>query len=257
MIETLQKLTGYKYILLTNRCNTAIYLAIKTLKELGENSVAILDQGGWITYEQYARQLDMKTERMETEDLLIIEKQEYDNILLTEPAGYAVYQDPEKIAAKKYLILDICGSIGKPIKYNADIIVCSFGKWKPIDARYGGFLGTNNEQIYEIAKKHCNEKLAFIEEKIKPKILDKIKHLDERYKFIEDKCKKIKEDLSEFDIIHPEMNGIVVIVKYKDDTEKDKITSYCEKNDLPYEECPRYIRYLGKAISIEVKRLTG
>ena len=36
--------------------------------------------------------------------------------------------------------------------------------------------------------------------------------------------------------------------------EKKELIAYCEKNGYEYTECPRYIRVLENAISIEVKR---
>ena len=68
-------------------------------------------------------------------------------------------------------------------------------------------------------------------------------------------CKKIKEDLKGFDIVHKDGNGLNVVVKFKDKSEKQKLIKYCKQNNYEYTMCPRYIRVLDKAISIEVKRL--
>ena len=67
--------------------------------------------------------------------------------------------------------------------------------------------------------------------------------------------KKIKNDLKEFDVIHRESKGINVIVKFKDDEEKEKIINCCKTNSYEYTVCPRYIRVNENAVSIEVKRL--
>ena len=40
-----------------------------------------------------------------------------------------------------------------------------------------------------------------------------------------------------------------------DFVEKEAITMYCESNGYEFTECPRYIRIIEPAISIEVKRL--
>ena len=52
-------------------------------------------------------------------------------------------------------------------------------------------------------------------------------------------------------IISPGHN---VIVKFNTDEEKEKIINYCDKNELEYTLCPRYIRVEENAVSIEVKR---
>ena len=70
-----------------------------------------------------------------------------------------------------------------------------------------------------------------------------------------EKRKKIVNDLKDFTIIHKNDLGFVVVVKFATDEEKEKIINYCNKESLPWTECPRYIRLNKKAISIEVKRL--
>ena len=49
--------------------------------------------------------------------------------------------------------------------------------------------------------------------------------------------------------------GFVVIVKFDNDTDRLRILSYCTQNGLEYTTCPREIRVMQDAISIEVKRL--
>ena len=66
---------------------------------------------------------------------------------------------------------------------------------------------------------------------------------------------KVKKDLANFEIIHRQLEGINVVVKFNSIDEKKKVIGYCKENEYEYTECPRYIRVLTDAISIEVKRL--
>ena len=61
--------------------------------------------------------------------------------------------------------------------------------------------------------------------------------------------------MTEYDIIHPESESLVVVIGFKDSEEKENIINYCRKNNYEYTLCPRYIRIGRDAVSIEVKRL--
>ena len=78
---------------------------------------------------------------------------------------------------------------------------------------------------------------------------------NQNVKFLLEKRKKVINDLVDYDIIHKNDLGFVVIIKFKDDTEKENLINYCKNNNLEWTECPRYIRINQKAISIEIKRL--
>jgi len=62
------------------------------------------------------------------------------------------------------------------------------------------------------------------------------------------------KDLDHFKIINEKEEGLVILVSFTTDNEKEKIIDFCQKNKLEWTECPRYIRLNEKAISIEVKR---
>ena len=127
---------------------------------------------------------------------------------------------------------------------NTDIIIGSFGKWKLVDAGKGGFIATDEElEVEEVTDK---ETLKLIE--------TKLLELPERIKYLTKIRNKVLIDLKDYNIIKPYDQGIVVIVKYKDQEEKADIETYCQKNDLEWTECPRYIRINEQAISVEIKR---
>jgi len=60
--------------------------------------------------------------------------------------------------------------------------------------------------------------------------------------------------LKDFKIIHAEEEGFNVVVRFKNDEEKEKILKYCEQKEYEYTICPRYIRVNENAVCIEVKR---
>ena len=88
-----------------------------------------------------------------------------------------------------------------------------------------------------------------------PLLEKKLKELKKRLNLLYGKAEKVKSDLKDFNIIHRDKKGINVIVKFDSDKEKEKIINYCKNNNLEYTLCPRYIRVMDKAISIEIKRL--
>jgi hypothetical protein len=84
---------------------------------------------------------------------------------------------------------------------------------------------------------------------------NQLKILTKKINFFHLICKKVKNDLRSFNIIHRDKNGINVIVGFKDQKEKESIINYCGSNGYEFTECPRYIRVNADAISIEIKRL--
>ncbi len=194
-----------------------------------------------------------------------------DAIIYQNPGGYHAEQPMKEIYSlcKKHgclVILDVSGSIGTKIGTKlcdgnyADILVCSFGEGKLIEAHTGGFISCKDKDIFESIKdsfKVLDEGDAEDKQWKLKLILKKIEELPQRIKFLTEKRKKVLSDLIDFDLVNKNHLGFVVVVKYNSETEKEKIISYCQKNNLEYTECPRYIRLNQKAISIEVKRLIG
>ena len=180
-------------------------------------------------------------------------------LLYQNPGGYHAEQPMEEIYSlcNKYgckVILDVSGGIGTKLcdgNY-ADILVGSFGEGKLVDAKTGGFISCKDKSVFDQAKNSL--KVLNEEERLKL-ILKKIEELPQRIKFLTRKRKKILSDLKDYDLVNRTHPGFVVVVKYHSESEKEKIISYCQKNNLEYTQCPRYIRLNQDAISIEVKRL--
>src|SRR3989338_8203460 len=74
-INELKELTGKKFVLLTQRGNASIQLALKLAKGKGFDKLLIQDQGGWITYKQYAEKLKFSIHELKTDHGLVNEKE--------------------------------------------------------------------------------------------------------------------------------------------------------------------------------------
>ncbi len=266
----LKFLTSHEHIEIVLRGNSAILSALTAAKK----KVLIPEEGGWLTYLQFPKKLGLESETVRCKEAVIDLKDlkvklsdknnPPDTFLYQNPGGYHAEQPMKEIYSlcKKYgckIILDVSGGIGTKLcdgNY-ADILVCSFGEGKLVEAHTGGFISCKNKELFDQIKssfKVLDERED--EEKLKL-ILKKIKELPSRIKFLTEKRKKILSDLKEFDLVNKNHLGFVVVVKYDSETEKDKIIQYCNQNNLEYTECPRYIRLNQKAISIEVKRLVS
>lgn len=255
VMEKLHELFGKDNIQLTRSGNKAIFTVLEYLKSIGKTKVLIQNQGGWLTYRDYPKKLGVEVIELKTDHGIIDisdfrQKADNESILLVNSLnGYFSEQPMHKLAStcvekKCVLINDASGSVGTEISLIGDIIICSFGKDKPINLHYGGCIAYNS---------------GVFSGEFDSKKMDKLNsELDKMFfrlqKWSDIHC-KIKKDLAEFDIIHRESEGINVIVKFKDDAEKEKIISYCDLNKYAYTLCPRYIRVNDNAVSIEVKRI--
>jgi len=170
------------------------------------------------------------------------------------------------------VIMDVSGSIGTDLcdgKY-ADILVGSFGEWKLVEAKAGGFISTKDKDLFEVIKKNAQMNVQMLDDQeILKLISQKLEELPQRISFLTEKRKKIIDDLKKYEIVHKNDLGFVVVVKYgqgsqKEDNQKasptgissrENLINYCKDNHLPWTECPRYIRLNKPAISIEVKKL--
>lgn len=266
---SLKKLTNKSKIFFTDRGNTSIILSLKLAKELGKKKVFIQDQGGWITYYQYIDKLKLEKNFIETnygivekKHLKILENYVDDKsvLLVNSMPGYIALQDMKLISefCKKkncFLINDSSGSIGTDSAKYGDLIIGSFGNWKPINIGYGGFIAFDKNMNFSVDfEKIFKENLKKEVKDFSIKLQEKLKNLNKKLRKINKEVISIKEKLKNFYIVHKDNNGINVIVKYKNEDEKLKIIEFCKLNNYEYVFCPMYIKILEPAISIEVMR---
>lgn len=260
--HNLADLSGCSNIKLVKSGNKAILYALRIAKRLGKINVFIQDQGGWITYYQYSKRLNLEVIKLKT-DFGLIDKHELaaklddkSVLLINSMPGYLALENMNDIAAicrenRSMIINDISGSIGTDNAKFGDIVVCSFGKDKPVNYGEGGFIGVKNSDYFDlIAMQEISPGAGFAE---------RIKTLNNRLA----KISVIREQLLaglinlgfQEKLIHPSRHGINIAVRFADDTEKERVINYCDKNNVEYTICPRYIRVECDAVSIEVKRL--
>jgi dTDP-4-amino-4,6-dideoxygalactose transaminase len=263
VIKQVKELTSCKFAEIVLKGNSAIDSCLSIIPR--DKKLLIPEEGGWIHYEKAPKKLGLEFDYVKCEDSKInlndlkekLSSGEYYAFLYDNPGGYFAEEPTEEIynICKEHnclVFLDIAGSIGTEYSFtqHGDLILGSFGRWKPINAEVGGFIATNNEELWNQLSFSILEDEESLE-----KIKQKINGVQERLKYLLDIRKKVLSDLSEMQIIHPNDYGLVVIVKYSTEEEMKKIIYYCDNNKLPYTECPRYIRINQKAISIEIKKL--
>jgi dTDP-4-amino-4,6-dideoxygalactose transaminase len=262
--------TGHAAIELTSRGNTAIFAALYVARKLRlkKKTVLIPDQGGWLSYRKYPKMLEMKIIELKT-DLGVIDPGELKKaldthdvncVLYQNPAGYFAEQDMKGIydacRGRCAVILDVSGSLGYPKMCDgnyADVMVGSFGHAKPVDVGYGGFVSIKEDRNHELAGEIFNT-TAFDDEYLEP-LYNELKGVGQKMDRLFRESGKIKDELKGFEIAHRDRKGINVIVMYDTEKVKQEIIAYCEKNKYQYTQCPRYIRVMRDAISIEVKRM--
>ncbi len=255
--KLIKEYTGHRNVFLTTRGNEAILAAMKAAHAANPKKyILVQDQGGWLTYRNFPKKAGLELKYIKTDYGLIspdsLDLEDACAIIFTNPAGYIAEQDTkgiyEKCSGKCIVIIDVTGCIGDSevcVGKFADIMVASFGKDKPVNAGYGGFVSSD---------KDIDAKDNFdIHEK--EKVYLGLKNVKDRLKKLYSISQNIKEDLKEHDVIHREKKGINVIVKFCSEEEKAVIIGYCEKHLYEWVLCPTYIRVSCDAISIEVKRL--
>ena len=263
VILKLKGLTNYKYVELLTKGNAAIWSAL----QLAKGEVLIPEEGGWLTYPTYPKKLNLGLEEVKCLDAVLdltdLRKKvkTADLLLYANPGGYHAEQPMLEIydicqRNGCLVVLDVAGGIGTKLcdgKY-ADIIIGSFGRWKPVNAQVGGFVATNNSDLFERMKPSF--KLLDGKENYQA-ILGKLDYLDQRIDYLLGRRDKVIEELTNLNlkIFNKDHLGFVVVVGYEKEQEKERIINYCNNSELEYTECPRYIRLNKKAISIEIKRL--
>ena len=260
IVAKLQELTGKDFIQLTERGNKSIKIALTLGLNLGKKKVIIPDQGGWMTYRKFAEKLGFEVVEVKTDlgllDLTDLEAKAKEDCMLIccSMPGYIALDNMDeimKICSKKgcLVVNDCSGSIGTDEAKVGDIVIGSFGKWKPVNLEYGGFIATSDREFYTDFDE------SYFDEKKYDDLMEKFDELNERLKMFEEKRKQIIEDLQSFKVVHKDKKGINVAVEFDDEDVKQRIVDYCKEHKLEFTTCPRYIRVNTDAISIEVKRI--
>jgi len=261
VLEKLRDFTKHKHVRITDRGNSAIFVALAMAKKINPKPFLLIpDQGGWISFRTYPKLLEFDIKEIKTDrgilNLKTLEEgtKNASALIMTSFAGYFADQPLKKISeiCKKndcLLIEDASGSLGDKTLCDgnlSDIIIGGFGRWKPVNLGYGGFISVRNKEFFEKAKEPFS--LFKVHSSIYGDLLPLLntKRLDALLKL----QKKVKKELKGIEIFHEDKRGLNVVTEYT-----DKVLKYCKEKDYQHVLCPTYIRVNEKAISIELKRL--
>ncbi len=255
----LKDLTRKKFVLFVKRGNTAIRLSLRLARSLGYKKVLMQDQGGWLTYKQFAKKEKLEPEELGTHYgmLRYTTLKDYSNcaLLMNSMPGYHALQNMklfEKVCKEQkiFLINDASGSIGTSQAEKGDIIFASFAKDKPVNIQnHGGFIATDKyEHVKFLEKENPDYDIDFEE------LLKKLNNLRKRLDYFKLVRNKVLDDLRDYDILHRKRPGINVIVRYYTEHERERLINYCNNEKLEYTLCPKKIKVLERAVSIEIKR---
>ena len=161
-IDKIRNLTNHSEVKVTSSGNNSIFIALSSV----EGDIIIPDQGGWHGFKQIAKYLNKNIITLKT-DLGLINTDYMDNLeikensalIFTSFAGYTAEQDTKAIS--KYCkssgittIEDASAGIGDSEQKlgngkNSDIIIASTGSPKMINAGSGGFISSDDEEIFK------------------------------------------------------------------------------------------------------------
>ncbi|MFP4524538.1 MAG: hypothetical protein ACLFO2_04490 [Candidatus Woesearchaeota archaeon] len=249
----LRKLTGKPHIAFTAKGNHAIKKALSLARKKREE-LLIPDQAGWLTYKPLGEKASYTIRTLKTDAGLITPDMttgDDKTVLLINTLPAYAFTIPAKAIAEKckeqgiLLINDTAASIGTPAAKEGDIIIGSFGKWKPIPLRQGGFIATDHP---------LDEDEPSLDWERLTRLLETIKR---RTTAMKHRANKLKQHLRRYDLIHPDKAGYNVIARYATEQEKENLINDAEALEprLEHTLCPRDIRVNQQAVCFELKRM--
>jgi len=265
--NSVSEITGHEHVKIVNSGNSAILVAMSLFK----GKIVIPDQGGWIGFKNMAEILGLETVEVPTElgilnpEVLEDTIKEYDPeaLFITSFAGYIAEQplkDLFEVCDSNNIVLveDASGGIGDRAKEmgngdHAHVIVASTGSPKIVNVGNGGFISTNDNELFKRSKSILKTLRADpvtcvgISEEIKnaPQILSKTIEA----------CDIVKKEFES--AIYSDKRGITVALK----TDEPKKVGYLLRQKLKADgrsiitTCPRYERVMVDAVCLEIKNL--
>ncbi|HML04135.1 MAG TPA: DegT/DnrJ/EryC1/StrS family aminotransferase [Methanobacterium sp.] len=263
----IKSFTGHEHAKVVNSGNSAILAVMSAFK----GKILIPDQGGWTGFKNAAEFLGIETVEVPTElgiinpDILeeVIDAHKPEAIFITSFAGYIAEQpikDLFKICDSNDVILveDASGAIGDREKKlangdHAHVILASTGSPKIVNVGSGGFVSTNDNEIFR------KSKFIFKSLKADPVtcagITEEIKKAPDAIEKTINACNFIKNEINT--AVYPDKRGITVALR----TDNPKKTGYLLRQKLKADgrniitTCPRYDRLLIDAICLEIKNI--
>ena len=263
-INKIKDLTSKEHVKITSSGNNSIFIALSAV----EGDIIIPDQGGWHGFKQIARFLNKNIITVKT-DLGLINVDHMDDLdigessalIFTSFAGYCAEQDIKAIS--KYCrnnniltIEDASAGIGDSknnLGKNSDIILASTGSPKMINVGSGGFISTNDEEVFK--KTALPQKLSKTSQIVCSGIDNELNRVKENLEVSLNATNYVKKQIP--NAIHASKRGLNVIIP----NENAKSICWELKNTLVTDKsgfittCPNYNRVKQKAICVEIKNL--
>lgn len=263
-IGKIKDLTSKENVKITSSGNNSIFIALAAV----EGDILIPDQGGWHGFKQIAKFLNKNIITLKTDLGLIntdylneLEFKDNSALAFTSFAGYTAEQDIDSI--NRYChdndiltIEDASAGIGDSenrLGQKSDIILASTGSPKIINVGGGGFIATNDAEIFR--KTSLPQKLSKTNEIICSGIDNELDNVKENLKVSLNATDYVKKHIP--NVIHDDKRGINVIIPHDDAKSicwNLKKTLTTNKSTI-ITTCPNYNRIKQKAICVEIKNL--
>ena len=263
-IDKISDLTTKEHVKITSSGNNSIFIALSAIK----GDIIIPDQGGWHGFKQIAKFLDKNIITLKTDAGLIstdyldeLEISDESALIFTSFAGYTAEQDIKSIVSycknnSITTIEDASAGIGdseKKLGCHSDIILASTGSPKIINVGSGGFIATNNKDVFTSTA--LPQKLSKTTEIICSGIDNEIDNVGKNLELSLNATEHVKKHIP--NTLHADKRGINVIIPH----ENSKSICWDLKKTLTTDKsgiittCPNYNRVKQKAICIEIKNL--
>ena len=265
-IDKIKDLTSHDEVKITSSGNNSIFIALSAI----EGDIIIPDQGGWHGFKQIAKFLDKKIITLKTDEGLIntdyldeLYIKDGSALIFTSFAGYAAEQDTESIS--QYCrdkgittIEDASAGIGdaKNRLGNgnlSDVIIASTGSPKMINVGSGGFISTNDREIFE--RTRLSQKLSKTNEIVCSGIDNELDNVRKNLELSLNATSYVKKHIP--NTLHADKRGVNVIIPHDDAKSicwELKKTLTTDKSGI-ITTCPNYNRVKQKGICIEIKNL--
>ncbi len=263
-IAKIRDLTTKEHVKMTSSGNNSIFIALSAIT----GDIIIPDQGGWHGFKQIAKFLDKNIVTLKTDAGLInadyldeLEISEGSALIFTSFAGYTAEQDIRSIVSyckdnSITTIEDASAGIGDSenrLGCRSDIILASTGSPKIINVGSGGFIATNDDDVFK--RTSLPQKLSKTTEIICSGIDNEIDNVSKNLQVSLNATEHVKKHIP--NTLHADKRGINVIIPH----ENSKSICWDLKKTLTTDKsgivttCPNYNRVKQKAICIEIKNL--
>ena len=263
-INKIKKLTKKDNVKITSSGNNSIFIALASV----DGDIIIPDQGAWHGFKQIAKFLNKNILILKTDDGIIntdylneMDIKDSSALIFTSFAGYSAEQDIESIndycLEKNILTIeDASAGIGdnqNRLGKHSDIILASTGSPKMINVGMGGFIASNNDEIFK--KTSLPQKLSKTSKIVCSGIDNELDYVKKNLEVTLNATKYIKKHID--NAIHTSKRGVNVIIPHNDAKNKcwnlKKILTTDKSGIIT--TCPNYNRVKQKAICVEIKNL--